>query len=82
MILIKENTKILEKYTGICLNDFHSNIRINIFKYLKIILIIIINDFVLRKMFKNQIKHQTDLILNDFINKEKINSIKNNNFTN
>ena len=30
-------------------------------------------------MFKNQIKHQTSLILNDFIIKEKINSIKNNN---
>ena len=30
-------------------------------------------------MFKNQIKQQTDLIINDFIYKEKINSIKNNN---
>ena len=75
----KRKTKILEKNTGICLNDIHSNIRINIFKYIKIILIIIINDFVLIKMFKNQIKHQTSLILNDFINKEKKNSNKNNN---
>ena len=75
----KRKTKNLEKNTRICLNDFHSNIRINIFKYIKIILIIIINDFVLIKMFKNKIKHQTDLILNDLINKEKINSIKNNN---
>ena len=33
----KRKTKILEKNTGICLNDFHSNIRINIFKYIKII---------------------------------------------
>ena len=30
-------------------------------------------------MFKNQIKHETDLIINDFICKEKINSIKNKN---
>ena len=75
----KRKTKIFEKNTRICLNDFQSNIRINISKYLKIILIIIINDFVLIKIFKNLIKQQTDLIINDFIYKEQINSIKNNN---
>ena len=61
----KSKTKILEKNTGICLNVFNSNTRKKIFKYIKIILIIIINDFVLIKMFQNQIKHQTGLILND-----------------
>ena len=61
----KSKTKILEKNTGICLNVFNSNTRKKIFKYIKIILIIIINGFVLIKMFQNQIKHQTGLILND-----------------
>jgi len=61
----KSKTKILEKNAGICLNVFNSNTRKKIFKYIKIILIIIINDFVLIKMFQNQIKHQTGLILND-----------------
>ena len=72
-------TNISIQNTKKCFNGFCSNIRINILKYLKFFLIIIINDLVLLITLRKEIKPYTDIILKNIQNIEKIQSNKNNN---
>ena len=85
MIIIEDDINIknynfLKKYERLNLNRFWFNIRINLFKYLIFVMIIIINDLVLIIIFKYERKHKKNTILNtNQVNIEKSIQLNKNN---